>query len=98
MQNFRRLPGLHQSVWITKRVLRPGSPVCGRPQLYMEVSMAMGVPPIGWFIRENPIKMDDDWGYPYFRKPPYMYLYTTYNWCIISVINITSGTSVCHLV
>ena len=20
---------------------------------------------------ENPIKMDDDWGYPYFRKPPY---------------------------
>ena len=21
--------------------------------------------------RENPIKMDDDWGYPHFRKPPY---------------------------
>ena len=21
--------------------------------------------------RENLIKMDDDWGYPYFRKPPY---------------------------
>ena len=20
---------------------------------------------------ENPTKMDDDWGYPYFRKPPY---------------------------
>ena len=34
----------------------------------------MGVPntPIaGWFIVENPIyKMDDDWGYPHFRKPP----------------------------
>ena len=23
----------------------------------------------GW-LRENPIQMDDDWGYPYFRKPP----------------------------
>ena len=25
----------------------------------------------GWFIMENPIKMDDDWGYPHCRKPPY---------------------------
>ena len=25
----------------------------------------------GWFfLRENPIEMDDDWGYPYFGKPP----------------------------
>ena len=24
-----------------------------------------------WFIRKNPnLEMDDDWGYPYFRKPP----------------------------
>ena len=32
----------------------------------------MGVHPIaGWFIVENPIlKWDNDWGYPYFRKPP----------------------------
>ena len=34
-------------------------------------SMAMGVSQTGWFIRQNLIKMDDDWGYPYFRKPPY---------------------------
>ena len=30
----------------------------------------MVVPQNGWFMRENPIKMDDDWGYPYFRTPP----------------------------
>ena len=29
-----------------------------------------GVPPNGWFISEHPIKMDDNWGCPYFRKPP----------------------------
>ena len=33
----------------------------------------MGVPQSGWFMREHPIKMDDDWGYPHFRKPPYRY-------------------------
>ena len=32
----------------------------------------MWVPPNGWFVRENPIQMDDDWGYPHFRKPPYV--------------------------
>ena len=27
-----------------------------------------------YFI-ENPIKMNDDWGYPHFRKPPYLLIY-----------------------
>ena len=31
----------------------------------------MVVPPNGWLIMENPRKMDDDWGYPYFRNPAY---------------------------
>ena len=30
----------------------------------------MAVPKNGWFIRENLAKIDD-FGYPYFRKPPY---------------------------
>ena len=30
-----------------------------------------GSPIAGWFIIKHPIEMDDDWGYPHFRKPPY---------------------------
>ena len=37
----------------------------------MGVSIVIGVPKNGWFIRENPIKLDDDWGYPHIRKLPY---------------------------
>ena len=29
----------------------------------------------GWFTKENPIKMDDLWGHPYFRKPPFVYVW-----------------------
>ena len=29
-----------------------------------------GGPQHGWFIFENPIEMDDDWGYPHLWKPP----------------------------
>ena len=38
----------------------------------MGVSMAMGDPQNGWFIRENSFKKDDDWGYPYSWSPPYL--------------------------
>ena len=31
----------------------------------------MELPKNGWFVRENPIKMDD-LRYPHFRKPPYL--------------------------
>jgi len=33
-------------------------------------SMVMGVPPNGWFTMENPSKVDDEQGYPHFRKAP----------------------------
>ena len=36
----------------------------------LEVSMAMGVPPDGWFFRRNPIEMHDDWGFPPFQETP----------------------------
>ena len=26
-------------------------------------------------VMENPIEMDDDWGYPQFRNTPYIYIY-----------------------
>ena len=37
----------------------------------MRVSIHGGTPIAGWFTREHPRKMDN-WGYPYFRKPPYI--------------------------
>ena len=32
-------------------------------------------PQNGWFMRENPNLKWMIWGYPYFRKPPYMIIY-----------------------
>ena len=36
--------------------------------LYTGVSTKTVVPPNGWFIMENNMNMDDDWGYPYFSN------------------------------
>jgi hypothetical protein len=37
-------------------------------KVFMGVSIVMRVPQNGWFIMEHPTKMDDNWGYPYFRR------------------------------
>ena len=78
-------PGPGRDGTAARRALGPGRP-CSMAGLstrglwlwwwcrgggYMEVSIAMGVPQNRWFIRDNPIKMDDNWGSPYFRKPSY---------------------------
>ena len=40
-----------------------------------------GCPKNAWFTVENPIQMDDNWGYPYFRKPPHIdRYYQFYSW------------------
>ena len=51
----------------------PGAPHQTRflPQRFpcdaaMEMGVSIGIPPIaGWFIRENPMNIDDNWGYPH---------------------------------
>ena len=35
---------------------------------------------------ENPTKMDDDWGYPYFRKPPFHFFHLAYILNVLIVI------------
>ena len=52
------------------------------------VSINGGTPIAGWFIREYPIRMDDDWGYPYdetetpiwVQSQPYSMIRATTNW------------------
>ena len=45
----------------------------------------MGVP-LKWMVYKgkSPSKMDDDWGYPYFRKPnkKQLLLSNKYVWCV----------------
>ena len=40
--------------------------------LHIGVSWNRGYPKNRWFVRQQPTKMEDDWGYPYLRKPLYI--------------------------
>ena len=49
---------------------------------HMEVSIVMGVPQKRWTVdfMEHPILKWMIWGYPYFRKPPYVYIQYNTMW------------------
>ena len=36
------------------------------------ISVNGGIPITGWFTKDNPIKIDENWGYPHFSKSPYL--------------------------
>ena len=54
--------------------------------IFLGGSIAMGVSKmVGLFQGKSHLQMDDDWGYPYFRKPPsipinYQYITTDYRY------------------
>jgi hypothetical protein len=45
---------------------------------------------------ENPIKMDENWGYPYFRQPPYRMLMDAIQSGKPHAINLPFGDGVYH--
>jgi hypothetical protein len=76
--NLRLLETQRQSLWwAAQRINIEGtwwpSPIPIVDVIWGFPQMGMPGYPNSWMVyfMENPIKMNDDWGYPHFRKPPY---------------------------
>ena len=66
MLGFTFFNGENQKRVLTKNEWK-WAPCSGNHE--MMVSINMGSPK--WMVfKENPVNMDENWGYPYFRKPP----------------------------
>ena len=75
----RHVENAHETPWnFTGHELgnfkgRPPWQMLHDPMIFlpMGLSLKIGATPIAaWFIMEHASNMDDDWRYPYFRKPP----------------------------
>ena len=60
---------------------------------FVIITITMGVTPNSWMVYsivDNPIKMDENWGYPNFRKPPFGKNKSS-NQAIVSIVANRSG-------
>ena len=65
-------PGKHGGFWMWA-ILDHSKGIPRLGMIRSAFQLVMGVPPNGWmaYFMENTMNMDDDWGYPPFRNPPF---------------------------